>query len=118
MVVFLPRRDVCSSKSLDAAKSQQLIERLPDWETEARTSGHESPRFAPNLLNLLADMGLRGGDDPRIEALLDAMLRHQDESGRFASFCQGGRGRPPAWGAMLCDHHAVTEVLVPVPPRP
>jgi hypothetical protein len=34
-----------------------LIGRLPDWTMDARLSGHQDPRFAPNLLNLLADMG-------------------------------------------------------------
>ena len=36
-----------------------LIARLPDWEGGAGFSGHNSPAFAPNLLNLLADMGSR-----------------------------------------------------------
>jgi hypothetical protein len=89
-----------------------LIDRLPDWEAGAGFSGHNSPAFAPNLLNLLADMGVRGGDDPQIEGLLDAMLDHQDADGRFQSYAPLRGSQAPVWGALLCDTHAITEVLV------
>lgn len=89
-----------------------LIDRLPDWEAGAGFSGHNSPAFAPNVLNLLADMGVGGGDDPRIEGLLDAMLDHQDADGRFQSYAPLRGGELPVWGALLCDTHAITEVLV------
>ena len=89
-----------------------LIGRLPDWEADNHLSGHESPAFAPNLLGLLADMGVRSGDDPRIDRLLDIMLEHQGEEGRFWSFGSSRMSREPVWGALLCDTHAITEVLV------
>ncbi len=89
-----------------------LISSLPDWEVDAGASGHNSPLYAPNLLGLLADMGIEGGDDERIESLLDRMLAHQDESGRFESFGRI-RGLPqPVWGSLLCDHHIITDVLL------
>ena len=37
--------------------TRALIEKLPDWQVDNHLSGHASPGFAPNLLNLLADMG-------------------------------------------------------------
>jgi hypothetical protein len=90
----------------------QLLGRLPDWEADQRLSGHDSPRFAPNLLNLLADMGVREGDDPRVGRLLEQLLAHQDPSGRFPSLGASRAGAAPVWGALLCDSHAVIEVLV------
>jgi hypothetical protein len=89
-----------------------LIARLPDWEGGAGFSGHNSPAFAPNLLNLLADMGLQAADDARISDLLDRMLDHQDSDGRFQSFAPLRGAEQPVWGALLCDTHAITEVLV------
>ena len=89
-----------------------LIARLPDWEAGAGFSGHNSPAFAPNILNLLADMGVCAGDDARIERLLDAMLGHQDAEGRFQSYAPLRGEDAPVWGALLCDTHAITEVLI------
>jgi hypothetical protein len=105
--VHAARMAVLADPATDA-----LIGRLPDWEAGAAFSGHNSPAFAPNILNLVADMGVRGGDDPRIENLLDVMLDHQDPDGRFQSFAPLRGGDQPAWGALLCDTHAITEVLV------
>jgi hypothetical protein len=64
-------------------------------------SGHDSPAFAPNLLNLLADMGVGPGDFAEIEHLLDIMFLHQEPGGRFASFgpCRAARSRS---GARCC----------------
>jgi len=89
----------------------ELIARLPEW-GDGDFPGHHSPAFLPNRLNLLADMGVQGTDAPQIEGLLDALLEHQDKSGRFLSF---GRvpGRPkPEWGSLLCDTNAITDVLL------
>ncbi|MEW6060134.1 MAG: hypothetical protein AB1551_08375 [Actinomycetota bacterium] len=94
------------------AGTRSLIDRIPDWEVDTKLSGHNAPGFAPNLLNLLADMGLRAGDDPAVERLLDQMLEHQDADGRFASYGTSRATPEPIWGALLCDAHAVTEVLV------
>lgn len=92
--------------------TQALLDRLPDWEVAADFSGHQSPAFVPNLLSLLADMGVGARDDERVERVLDAMLRHQLPDGRFASFGRGRSAPTPAWGSLLCDTHAITEVLL------
>lgn len=90
----------------------ELMARLPGWEVEQLISGHNSPRYAPNLLHLLADMGVAPGDDPRIERLLDDMLRHQGSDGRFAAFGRWRGVEEPVWASLLCDHHAIVEALV------
>jgi hypothetical protein len=107
-----PQVQAAREASLAHPATAVLIERLPDWEGGAGFSGHNSPAFAPNLLNLLADMGVRDGDDARIEHLLDAMLDHQDAEGRFQSFAPLRGADAPVWGALLCDTHAITEVLI------
>jgi hypothetical protein len=91
--------------------TQALIARLPCWQKASMLSGHQHPEFAPNLLNLLADMGVIGGDDERIEQLLDAMLAHQLADGRFASFAPSRNEPAGAWGSLLCDNHVIVEVL-------
>ncbi|MCX5998603.1 MAG: hypothetical protein NTU41_03160, partial [Chloroflexi bacterium] len=99
-------------KVVTDAGTASLIERLQDWEAETAMSGHNSPSFAPNMLNLLADSGLQAGDHPAIERVLDQMLRQQDRDGRFCTLGRW-RGQPlPKWGSLLCDTHAITEVLV------
>ena len=97
---------------LVAPTTRSLLDRLPDWEAGAPISGHDSPAFAPHLLNLLADMGVRAGDAPSIENLLDRMLAHQEPTGRLPSFGTVPGSDTPVWGALLCDSHAITEVLV------
>ena len=92
--------------------TRALAARLPDWAGGARLSGHSSPAFAPNLLNLLADMGAAAGDFGEIEQILDTMLAHQEPSGRFPSYAPVPGSGQPVWGALLCDSHAVLEVLV------
>jgi hypothetical protein len=89
-----------------------LIARLPDWTAGDKLSGHQDPRFAPNLLNLLADMGMAAADSPRIGQLLGQFLDHQDPDGRFMSYGSARTGEEPVWGALPCDSHAVAEVLV------
>jgi hypothetical protein len=88
-----------------------LLAALPDWET-VPVRGHNRPDFAPNLLNLLTDMGLRSGDSVEVERLLDKMLAHQEPTGRLASYAVGFREKDPTWGSVLCDSHAIIEVLV------
>ena len=94
------------------AGTRALLDRIPDWTAGEGFSGHDSPRFAPNLVGLLFDSGIEAGDDPRIDRLLDQMLDHQDADGRFPSFAAERRGEQPVWGALLCDSHAVLDVLV------
>jgi hypothetical protein len=97
---------------LDDVCTQALIARVPDWEADNHLSGHESPAFAPNLLHLLADRGLQPGDDAKVEHVLDQMLEHQSPSGRFMSYGSSRMSPVPVWGSLLCDTHAITEVLV------
>ena len=97
---------------LDDQRTQDLLSRLPDWETDNDITGHDRPQLATNLLDLLASMGVREGDDPRITRLLDEMLAHADVNGRF-QMCGRERGEDEArWGALLCDTHAIADVLL------
>lgn len=92
--------------------TQELMGRLPDWGQEVGASGHNSPVYVPNLLQLLADMGVAQGDSPRVERLLDSMLEHQEENGRFQAFGKVPGSDSPYWGSLLCDTHAITEVML------
>lgn len=92
--------------------TRDLIDRLADWEGGQPLSGHDSPKFAPNLLNLLADMGLRAGDSRRVDQALQQMLAHQDAAGRFQSYAPPRGSAAPMWGTLLCDSHAIVEILV------
>ncbi|MHB9034273.1 MAG: hypothetical protein ACYC6L_14645 [Anaerolineae bacterium] len=95
----------------DDPQVRSLLNLLPDWE-QVPTRGHNRPDFAPNLLMLLAEMGLQAGDNPRIEHLLDQMLAHQEPDGRFMSYGIAFKETVPVWGSMLCDHHAILEALL------
>ncbi len=89
-----------------------LVERITPWDENTGASGHHSPAYLPNLLHLLADMGVGGDDDRRIEQVLDDMLDRQDLEGRFL-YLGKWRGAPdPEWGTLPCDHHVITEVLI------
>ena len=91
---------------------RQLIDTLPAWDALTTAPDHHSPAFLPNRLNLLADLGVHGGDDPRIESLIDALLAHQDRHGRFTpSDAAGGRPKPES-GAVLCDTNVITDVAL------
>jgi hypothetical protein len=107
-----PARIAAHADVLADPGTRALFERLPDWQTDNHLSGHASPGFAPNVLNLLADMGVGAGDEARIEHLLDVFLDHQDPSGRFMSFGTSRASPTPVWGSLLCDTHAVTEALI------
>jgi hypothetical protein len=92
--------------------TRALIERLPDWEANTPLSGHESPAYAPNLLHLLADRGVQRDDDKRVEHLLDQMLAHQAPTGQFMYFGTNRALPTPVWSWLLCDTHAIIEVLL------
>jgi hypothetical protein len=93
------------------AGTRELLNRLPDWESPSDVGGHNSPRYAPNLLALLADMGVGAGDDARVEEALDAFLRHEDEGG-FSCLAQWRQMPAPVWSSLPCDTHAIAEALV------
>ena len=92
--------------------TRALVARLPDWTVDQHLSSHQNPTFGPHLLGLLADMGVSPGDFREVDVLLDAMLAHQEESGRFPSFHTAAPDTEPVWGALLCDTHPVLDVLV------
>ena len=88
-----------------------LVGRLPGWESGFSFSGHNSPGFPPNILRLLHGLGVRAGDFPTIERMLDQMLRHQADDGRFLT-PWGTTGKDAAWASLPCDHLAILEVLL------
>jgi hypothetical protein len=94
------------------AGTRDLIGRIPAWGAPLALPGHDSLLFAPNLLGLLAEMGVRAGDDPRIDTTLDAMLEGRTPDGRFATFASSRVTPGGAWSALLCDTHAIAAVLV------
>jgi hypothetical protein len=91
---------------------RQLLDMLPDWEAPATVSGHDKPLLATNLLDLLGEIGVLAADDPRIDKLLDQMLAHTDEDGRFQMLGTGAGSPRPRWGTLLCDTHAISDVLL------
>ncbi len=94
------------------AATEDLLGRLGDWEAGDAIGGHNSPRYLPNLLVLLDEFGVHRADDPRLEAVLQAMLRHQSDDGRFLSFGSWRGMEEPVWAALPCDAHAVADALV------
>jgi hypothetical protein len=91
---------------------QQLIPRLTPWGEEAAVSGHDRPAYVPNILHLMADMGLRGGDDEKVEDTLDALSGHQYQDGRFLAYGRAPGHAKPLWGSLPCDTHIITEALI------
>ncbi|MDD8026831.1 MAG: hypothetical protein PHI34_09970 [Acidobacteriota bacterium] len=91
---------------------RSLIDRLPDWESETVCSGHNSPSYTPNLIHLLADLGLARGDSPRVDRILNHMLRHQDGDGRFLALGRWRNMPGPVWGALFCDAHSLADLLI------
>jgi hypothetical protein len=89
-----------------------LVDRLPGWESGFAFSGHNSPGFPPNILRLLHGLGVRGGDFPAIERMLDQMSRHQAEDGRYLTPGGTTGKKPSAWASLPCDHFAILEVLL------
>ena len=97
--------------TMDDPVVRALIGRLPAWTDPVRS--HGAPTYAPNLLNLLADLGVTEEDElPAVQRLLDEMLEHRTPEGRFLAFASFIRQPEPAWSTVACDHYAITEVLV------
>ncbi len=95
---------------LDDPGVRLLLDTLPDGTDGA--GSHASIAFPTNPLRWLHDLGVRGGDDARVEARLEAMLGHQDAAGRFELLGRLRKADDPRWGSLRCDHHAIAEVLV------
>lgn len=91
-----------------------LVDRLPTWNLGLSFGGHNSPAFPPNVLRLLHLLGVRAGDFPSIERILDRMLKHQADDGRFLTpgTTTGGNGAEASWTSLPCDHLAILEVLL------
>jgi hypothetical protein len=91
---------------------RSLVQGLPAWGASLSFGGHNSPAFPPNILRLLHSLGVRAGDFPRVERILDAMLRRQAGDGRFLTpGATTGAGKA-AWTSLPCDHFAILEVLL------
>lgn len=91
---------------------RKLAEELPGWGEDEDVSGHHSPGYLPNRLNLLADMGVARGEFPALDARLAELVAHQDGSGRFLAFGKAP-GRPkPEWASLACDTNVITDVLL------
>jgi hypothetical protein len=91
-----------------------LVDRLPAWEPGLKFGGHNSPGFPPNLMRLLHSLGVRSGDFPAIERILDRMLRRQADDGRFLTpgGTTAGKDGLISWASLPCDHFAILEVLL------
>jgi hypothetical protein len=90
----------------------RLVENLPSWGELEDVPGHHSPKFLPNQLNLLADMGVRHGDFEQLDALLEGFLGHEDKDGRFESLGKSPGHPEPEWGSLLCDTNVITYTLM------
>ena len=97
---------------VESPGTADLVGRLGTWGDDTGASGHHSPNYRPNLLQLLADMGLRSGDRPEVDHFVHGMLGHHDEAGHFEAFGKIRRMAEPVWSSLLCDTHVITEVLV------
>jgi hypothetical protein len=98
--------------SIGDARVRALVDRLPAWGPGLSFGGHNSPAFPPNLLRLLHGLGVRAGDFRAIERLLDAMLRHQADDGRYLTPGRAAGSKDAVWTSLPCDHFAILEVLL------
>jgi len=89
-----------------------LIDGLPAWGGDAGVSGHDSPAYLPNMLAFLADLGVRAGDNDRIDNALDDLCAHQYDDGRFTAFGRAPGHPQPVWASLPCDTHLITDVLI------
>ena len=89
-----------------------LVARVPAWDDPGGASSHASPAYLPNLLHLLADLGVSAGDHTAVDLALDALEHHCFADGRFASFGRAPGSSEPVWHSLPCDTHSITEVLL------
>jgi hypothetical protein len=99
-------------EAVGSAMVGSLASRLRGWDEDVGASGHNSPNYLPNLLHLLADFGVRPGEDDRVERVLDQMCDHQTAEGRFQSFGRARGSDQPVWGSLPCDTHIICDLLI------
>jgi len=92
---------------------QALIAQLPGRDIAIQR--HNDAQHALHKLGMLVDFGLRNGD-PGISELLDAILKHQSESGAFQSpvsipVAFGGSGKEE-WTWLACDAPLLLHALL------
>jgi len=89
-----------------------MLDTLPDWEQPIRS--HAAATYGPNMLHLLADLGLAepGDDVPEAAALLDQMLERRDSDGRFLAYSTFIRLPEPTWSTLACDHYLITDAML------
>lgn len=94
-------------------RTHELVGRLRDWNNPEPLSGHNSPAYNPNILSLLADMGVGGGEIPGVDEAVEALLGHRDQADRLATPAIISRiGADPVLSSLLCDSHIIVEVLI------
>ncbi len=91
---------------------RELIAELPGQGPAEHDADHHSPLFAPNRLGLLADLGVRAGDDERLDALLETMLSSRDRHGRFVMPSRLAARPKPDGGSVTCDSNAILDVAL------
>lgn len=91
---------------------RRLIAELPDPDKAADHGEHGSPLFAPNRLGLLADLGVRAGDDARLDRLAEALLGSRDRQGRLVMPERLPQRPKPEKGSAICDSNAIADALV------
>ena len=106
--------EVCAARAAAVASPMVtgLVDALPTWGRGEVVSGHDSPAYLPNMLAFVADLGLRAGDDDRVDQALDLLCAHQDADGRFLSFGRAPGHPEPRWSSLPCDTHLITDVQV------
>lgn len=90
----------------------ELLAELPAEGERPGVDDHTSPLFVPNRLGLLADLGVRAGDDVRVDALIASLLASRDRQGRFIMPATLAARPKPERGAVTCDSNAIIDVLV------
>ena len=98
--------------AVTSATVRDLVARLPRWGDGPGAPGHQSADYLPNMLQLLADLGVRAGDLDPVDDAVAALEAHQFEDGRFASFGRAPGRSDPVWHALPCDTHSIAEVLL------
>lgn len=87
-----------------------LVETLPRGWPEAYER-RDSLRHPPNAFLVLHGLGVRRGDFPVVDAVLEQLIESRDRHGRFTGLATTG-ARPQAAPPALCDSHAVLEVAL------